>query len=595
MDDANPATSYPAEDLDLHLRQIRLATILPGRYIDTVACNLSTAYVDDLPEYYSLSYVWGDRKNPRQILLNGVPFDVTRNLQAALRRLRHPTQSRLYWIDMICINQNLGEERTHQVNLMRLIYSRATEVFLWLGDIAETTNQEASPALQNNDSEECLNKAEAVRAVSHIELLATGQHLRYDAQGDEQLRLMAELRALDKLMRSTWWRRIWTVQEAILPPKVMVMVGWLQVPWATLVAAARSVPKHGLECCLGVKAAEWNILDTFNERVAQIDYFRHRYHQGHHPYLSGLLHDFRTRSSTDSRDKIFGLLGLVTEDLKYNELQADYSLPTDAVYRQAFIYLLQQKKSVNLLVRAIELKRTLDLPTWIPDWTAEVDEATANIELNIIYTLHLYNASQSTQSDIVYPNTSNMLGVKGLLFDTVATLPEALSHDPWPTEPRIEEYVKSLYENMGRPSGSYMGRESLARAFRRLFSMDKVVNVTGDSFLRATGRDYGKYPNTCLLYPLRSHNWYLPPFRFFITKKGYIGLGPRNMRVGDSIHIFLGGNLPFVLRQVPEQIGVTEPQETRYEYVGYCYVHGIMDGEALEGVDVDNLGYFNLV
>lgn len=96
----------------------------------------------------------GDRTNPRQILLNGVPFDVTRNLEAALRRLRHPTESRLFWIDMICINQNFVEERTHQVNLMRLIYSRAVNVFLWLGDYVETLDQKASPTLENNDGEE---------------------------------------------------------------------------------------------------------------------------------------------------------------------------------------------------------------------------------------------------------------------------------------------------------------------------------------------------------------------------------------------------------------------------------------------------------
>ncbi len=129
---------YPAEKLDLHVRQIRLVTILPGKHSDPVACELRTVHLDRTPDYYTLSYTWGDRSNPCQILLNGVSYNVTRNLEAALRRLRHPTNCLLFWIDMLCIDQECLEERSHQVNLMQQIYSGTREVFLWLGDFSET-------------------------------------------------------------------------------------------------------------------------------------------------------------------------------------------------------------------------------------------------------------------------------------------------------------------------------------------------------------------------------------------------------------------------------------------------------------------------
>jgi len=157
MDSADISQPYPAVQLDLHLRQIRLVTILPGRYVDAITCQLRTASVDNLPEYYSLSYAWGDRTDPRQIFLNGVSFNVTRNLEASLRRLRHPTKSQLFWIDMLCINQECVEERTHQVNLMELIYSRAREVFLWLGDYAETTTQKSSPSSHLKEDQDVSN------------------------------------------------------------------------------------------------------------------------------------------------------------------------------------------------------------------------------------------------------------------------------------------------------------------------------------------------------------------------------------------------------------------------------------------------------
>lgn len=154
MNSDDMSRPYEAVKLDLHLRQIRLVTILPGRYIDVVTCELMTAYLDNLPEYECLSYTWGDRTDPRQIILNGVSFDVTRNLEAALRRLRHPIKSRLFWIDMICIDQKNVEERTHQVNLMQIIYSGCRECLVWLGDYAETTLQEDSLSLRVGDDQQ---------------------------------------------------------------------------------------------------------------------------------------------------------------------------------------------------------------------------------------------------------------------------------------------------------------------------------------------------------------------------------------------------------------------------------------------------------
>jgi hypothetical protein len=48
---------------------------------------------------------------------------------------------------------------------------------------------------------------------------------------------------------------------------------------------------------------------------------------------------------------------------------------------------------------------------------------------------------------------------------------------------------------------------------------------------------------------------------------------------GYMICVLLGGRTPFVLR----------PREDRYELIGPCYVHGIMDGEAMEQLRLRNL------
>lgn len=56
----------------------------------------------------------------------------------------------------------------------------------------------------------------------------------------------------------------------------------------------------------------------------------------------------------------------------------------------------------------------------------------------------------------------------------------------------------------------------------------------------------------------------------FITEKGFIGLAPSNITIGDSIAIFATGKLPFVLRRV----GTEQVQGDAYILLGGCFVDG---------------------
>lgn len=50
-------------------------------------------------------------------------------------------------------------------------------------------------------------------------------------------------------------------------------------------------------------------------------------------------------------------------------------------------------------------------------------------------------------------------------------------------------------------------------------------------------------------------------------------MGPDTTRTGDLVVVFFGGRVPFILRQ----------HDSSYILVGECYIHGIMDGEAIDG------------
>ena len=57
-----------------------------------------------------------------------------------------------------------------------------------------------------------------------------------------------------------------------------------------------------------------------------------------------------------------------------------------------------------------------------------------------------------------------------------------------------------------------------------------------------------------------------------ITKRGYIGAIPQEAQLGDLVCVLFGCSVPVVLRK---RIG------EEYQFVGECYIHGLMDGEAL--------------
>jgi hypothetical protein len=85
---------------------------------------------------------------------------------------------------------------------------------------------------------------------------------------------------------------------------------------------------------------------------------------------------------------------------------------------------------------------------------------------------------------------------------------------------------------------------------------------------------------------------------FFTTTDGSMGFGPSNMRAGDEVWVLFGTTAPIVLRPLEttttrgEDSGVDNPHPgftaTHHRAVlGDCYLHGIMDGEALvDGIEM---------
>jgi hypothetical protein len=91
----------------------------------------------NIPEYFALSYTWGQPDLVENIYVDNRPLKITANCAAALRRMLRQRMERNIWVDAICINQSKDTEavleRNRQVGMMDWIYMKAVQVNVYLG------------------------------------------------------------------------------------------------------------------------------------------------------------------------------------------------------------------------------------------------------------------------------------------------------------------------------------------------------------------------------------------------------------------------------------------------------------------------------
>jgi hypothetical protein len=154
--------------LDLAAFEIRLLTLQPpnGANDSVIHCSLDHCFLVEPPPYRALSYCWGDSSDPTEIIMNGLPMLVTRELNRALKQLRASNLMTI-WVDALCINQEDVLERGMQVMRMGIIYARAEEVIVWLGaerDGSSRVLSLASDPWDESDDEDsqCFKKISAI-------------------------------------------------------------------------------------------------------------------------------------------------------------------------------------------------------------------------------------------------------------------------------------------------------------------------------------------------------------------------------------------------------------------------------------------------
>lgn len=274
--------------------EMRILSLHPGASSSPVICTLATHKFSSNgvinPDYDALSYMWGSEENMEMVILNELHFPVRRNLFLALQHLRSPTQPLCFWIDALCINQEDLRERAHQVAHMSQIYSLASTVRTWLG-LAGPDVLSVNPLFWNAHQ----------NSQTYESVLYTSTQTQKEG--------------LEIICNNPYWSRLWIIQEIVLAARIHIHYGGFDISYGSFSKAVLLFARF-----------ESRISDTPAVAICRARFVREmRRGQLEASSIFTLIRQHAAAQCQDSRDKIFGLLGMAKGCCK-KEIVIDYSV-----------------------------------------------------------------------------------------------------------------------------------------------------------------------------------------------------------------------------------------------------------------------------
>lgn len=565
----------------LHADEIRLVRILLG---DGIAAELEHATMAQAPPYIALSYTWGRApyrkgRSPSAvytITLNGHQFPVQENLHDALSHLgyRAREENCLLWVDAICINQRDLQERNAQILHMRYLYERAFFVYGWIG--VPYDEEETHLAVQ------LMRKFHIVLrdglAANNDDISAASVGISDDNQeifpkpGTDCYK---GWHGIIKIFNQSYWRRVWIYQEATGPAPTRYYCGnyWFNM---THLCAAVYIAHHFAE----FTDLEARFTGIARGPVFALQAFRHDGTFRYGTSILSLLESTRNTESTDPRDKIYAPRGLAT-DLPPDCILPDYRKSVEAVYGDIVRFSLSRPDH-GLQVLGHVIRPTASwrhneegpkLPSWMPDYRGSL--GLSPFCTNVGHSSVAYNACGPHKSHNARIEGSRLI-LDGTRIDHISNLSSIWEKNVFGTA-EVRSWAP------GTPNASYAPTgQTMDHAFRTTVLVDMNVltqsrgHMVDWELLEARNDTLSPSKGTRknqMNVALKSASGRR---RLCWTTGGRMGIVPAATRLGDLVGVLFGGQVFYVLRDAGQDV---------YEFVGECYIHGLMDGEAFQQGD----------
>jgi Heterokaryon incompatibility protein (HET) len=591
--------------------EFRTLVLHPGEWHEPILCQIAKQHIQHIQvPYAALSYTWGDptptdrvrcilnarfaahaTEGARQDLFALGELSVTNNLLIALRRFRSNERMTAIWVDALCIDQTSVAEKNQQLQIIWAIFACASKVAIWLGEASDHSSAGLSflDKMFRNRSED--GKSFVIMTPDEA---ATRRHWE----------------GIREILSRAWFRRAWVRQELAFGSDVGLVCGTDTLPWDTFECALRGV---------------LNAQIAFSTLQSSQRGFRHSQVIAHmramvsatlsHPdrnmlrnELLSILFASRDAEATDPRDKVLSLIGMCSPMQKELLPHLDYSLSPEEIFLRAAIAEIAINRNLKILSHAgLGSSKLTGLPSWVPDWSVPARVSV----IDTPFPDHGYRAAGDTKAEFEFAGSGRRsLQLTGKHVDEVQSLAEETpSFDHLSTTQKaalspfgpqhqdvqrwalgieelrqdcgesVEALWRTLCANKARDTYRgelWQGLQILKKSNRlvpapseysRSFDAWRKVNVAPPDSEQISFVDTEDLKEWQTAMVSAVHNR-----RFSVTARGRMILAPLDVRCDDLICVLNGGDVPFVLRPI---------DRGTYQLVGECYVHGLMNGEAI--------------
>ncbi|EFQ27480.1 heterokaryon incompatibility protein [Colletotrichum graminicola M1.001] len=649
--------------------EIRLLQLHPGDWLEGLEATMYVA--DRSRRYTALSYAWGSTRTSNQIIVSGKVHYITFNLDRALRAIRRRGEPVVLWVDSICINQHNAVEKSCQVGSMHDIFGRATDVIAYLGDGLdrslrnyphrfEKLGQNSPVHFSETGIDEALahqyladiwkklppgSMSENDEIVSLFSFFTTFRLAsmnvnffddyftsltRNHSTEDQRIQLIIAER-IRLFANSDWWNRMWVIQEACVAKNLTIAYGRATLPFTFIVEATENfllLPR--------LRSKELKkVISYLAEKVYAIDTtrfpgtFRNAAHITTTSPLLWLLRKFRSRKSSEPKDKVFALLQLA-QDLKKERvfqhsdvgIKANYDTYTSSSLFTAVTHeIILQTGLIWMATFDLLAKSCRGTPSWVPDWSSDnvapgFDQRRFRLHGEI--PLH-FNASRAMfkECSVDQAASSGTTLVPGQYIKRLVATKYSPHWKPVHLLPTLARYIKNPQDPEDQHpqalvlNGVKCGLvetvseviltdlSNLASAISQNSTGESHFGSWGSLSLASSGEEATAtlggaaawVPESQSLMdeietvpkdldsqkPLEMHEiqWIedtvrtmTAGHRLFITELGQVGIGPESMCAGDEVYILEGGLMPYILRGYTGSLEFLPSQTGRFDNLG---------------------------
>ncbi|KAI8624574.1 heterokaryon incompatibility protein-domain-containing protein [Xylariaceae sp. FL1651] len=579
----------------LRSSEIRLVQLLPSDTGTGIYCTISHTTFDRAPEYIALSYAWGDIDNMMNIQMAGLPLKVTASLYCALQAVQEKSETVTLWADALCINQGDKMELSRQVQFMAQIYGQAASVAVWLGP--ETARSDLAITLLKTLLDAWAKDQDTMSNSAVADLIASDEW-------------RPNFAALVDLFQRDYWHRLWVVQEILNAKDVLVYCGNSCLPWLYYYNASLALYqcRPHLERAFPVGITRIMGESSPRQRYSFADILTSQGPAGLEILKLPRMNDVtsflqviricRTKLASEPRDKVFGILGILSDSIQKN-FPLNYYASVRKIYTDVVKFVLDNTGRLDILCEAIYFplhtsSTRAKLPSWAPDWSHIPQVAALGFSYDFL-------ASGHTKAEYTFmdPPLNNRLRISAVRLDGVAEravgvgtfcrLDDSLmaflhwrakylhrAKPPWQDHVAFCRTVALGQVNDWQSPAEwtkvcYHIFASLIRERLPELEIGEMLHEYATLKVRSDGKqidadDYrGIWTEHCANKMMGRC--------FFMTTNGLIGIGTGFMDVGDVVCVPLGCSTPVILR---------EGGKGDYGFVGDAYVDGYMNGEAIE-------------